>query len=127
MPKVLIIEDDKKIALALSVRLKAKGYEVSIAQDSVTGLNMATRQRPDIVLLDITMPGGGGFLVAERMQNLAGTVGTPVIFLTASKDPSFRKRADELGAAAYIEKPYEPEELLSTIERVLGGSTAPGA
>lgn len=124
MPKVLIVEDDKKIALALSLRLKAKGYEVAFAQDAMAGLNMANREKPDLVLLDISMPAGGGFHVAERMQSLSGTVGIPIIFLTASKDPSYKTRATELGAAAYFEKPYEPEELLSTIERVLSGGQA---
>jgi CheY-like chemotaxis protein len=58
-------------------------------------------------------------LLAEKMQNLASTIGTPFIFLTASKDAGYRERAKELGAAAYFEKPYESEELLATIDRIL--------
>jgi DNA-binding response OmpR family regulator len=61
MPKILVVEDDKKIALALSVRLKAKGHEVLIAHDALGGLTMANQKKPDLVLLDIGMPAGGGF------------------------------------------------------------------
>jgi DNA-binding response OmpR family regulator len=120
MAKILVVEDDKKIALALMVRLRAKGHDVSIAQDALAGLNLANTQKPNLVLLDIGMPAGGGFGLAEKMQNLSATAGTPIIFLTASKDPQYRKRAEELGAAAYVEKPYDADDLLATIDRVLG-------
>jgi DNA-binding response OmpR family regulator len=119
MPKILVVEDDKKIALALSVRLKSKGHEVLIAQDALGGLNLASQKKPDLVLLDIGMPAGGGFGLAEKMQNLSATIGIPFIFLTASKDTEYRARAMQLGAAAYFEKPYDSEELLSTIDKVL--------
>lgn len=89
------------------------------AQDALVGLSVASRKRPDLVLLDIGMPAGGGFGIAEKMQNLAATVGIPIIFLTASKDPQYRKRAETLGAAAYVEKPYDADEPLATIDRVL--------
>jgi DNA-binding response OmpR family regulator len=123
MPKILIVEDDKTIALALTVRLKAKGHEVFVAQDAFAGLSLASTKKPDMVLLDIGMPAGGGFGLAEKMQNLAATVGIPFIFLTASKDPQYRKRAEALGAAAYVEKPYDADELLATIDRVLATPT----
>jgi DNA-binding response OmpR family regulator len=119
MSKILVVEDDKKIALALSLRLKAKGHEVLVAYDALAGLAQATQKKPELVLLDVGMPAGGGFAVAERMQNLTSTIGIPFIFLTASKDPLSRSRAMELGAAAYFEKPYDAEELLMTIDKVL--------
>jgi len=119
MSKILVVEDDRKIALALSVRLKAKGHEVMVAYDALGGLTQASQKRPELVLLDIGMPAGGGFSLVERMQNLASTVGIPFIFLTASKDPASRARAIELGAAGYFQKPYDPEELLMAIEKTL--------
>jgi DNA-binding response OmpR family regulator len=119
MSKILVVEDDKKIALALSLRLKAKGHEVLVAYDALAGLTQATQKKPELVLLDIGMPAGGGFTLAERMQHLTSTIGIPFIFLTASKDPASRARATELGAAAYFEKPYDPEQLLMTIDKVL--------
>jgi twitching motility two-component system response regulator PilH len=121
MAKILVVEDDKKISMALALRLKSKGHEVFAAYDALGGVQAAAKNRPDLILMDISMPAGGGFTAAERIQNLAPTVGTPMIFMTASKDPTFRKRAEEAGAVAYFEKPYDADELMSTIEQTLGG------
>lgn len=119
MRKILVIEDDRKIALALALRLRAAGYEASLAHDAVTGLNTAVKLRPDLVLLDISMPAGNGFVVAERIQNLIPVV-VPIIFLTASKQPAFREKATEMGAVGFFEKPYDAEALLAAIREVLG-------
>src|ERR1700730_5251642 len=116
--QILIIEDDQKIAMALAVRLKAAGYEATTTYDALTGLNAAVRNRPALVLLDISMPAGDGFSVAERIQALIPTH-TPIIFLTASKKPDFREKAKKLGAAGYFEKPYEAEELFGAIRQAL--------
>jgi DNA-binding response OmpR family regulator len=117
--KVLIIEDDRKIAMALALRLKSAGYEASMAYDALTGVNDAVKCRPDLVLLDISMPAGNGFTVAERMKTLIPNP-APIIFLTASKQPGFRERAQELGAAGYFEKPYEAEALLAAVHQQIG-------
>ena len=118
MNKILIIEDDVKIALALSVRLKAAGYEVKKAHDALTGFHAAVNDPPDLVLLDISMPAGGGFSVAEKIRSqLPGH--TPIIFITASKLPEFRVRAAELGAIEFFEKPFEAGELLEAIRSAL--------
>jgi DNA-binding response OmpR family regulator len=119
--RLLIIEDDQKISKALALRVKAAGYEVSLACDAVMGVNSAMKHKPDLVLLDISMPGGNGFAVAERIQTLAPTF-TPIIFLTASKRNDFREKARELGAAGYFEKPYDSRLLLATIYDVLSGN-----
>ena len=116
--QILIIEDDEKIAMALALRLKAAGYEATTAYDALTGLNAAVRNPPALVLLDISMPAGDGFSVAERIQTLLPTL-TPIIFLTASKQPGFKEKAKEMGAAGYFEKPYEAEELVGAIRQAL--------
>ena len=116
--QVLIIEDDQKIAMALALRLKAAGYGTTTAYDALTGLNAAINNPPALVLLDISMPAGDGFSVAERIQTLIPTP-TPIIFLTASKKPDFREKAKKLGAAGYFEKPYEAEELFGAIQQAL--------
>ena len=115
---VLIIEDDQKIAMALALRLKAAGYGTTTTYDALTGLNAAVSNPPALVLLDISMPAGNGFSVAEQIQTLIPTP-TPIIFLTASKKPDFREKAKKLGAAGYFEKPYEAEELFGAIRRAL--------
>lgn len=117
--KVLIIEDDRKIAMALALRLKSAGYEPSMAYDALTGVNDAVKCRPDLVLLDISIPAGNGFTVAERVKTLIPRP-TPIIFLTASKQESFRERAQQLGAAGYFEKPYEAEALLAAVHQQIG-------
>ena len=116
--QVLIIEDDEKIAMTLALRLKAAGYGTTTAYDALTGLNAAINNPPALVLLDISMPAGDGFSVAERIQALIPTP-TPIIFLTASKKPDFREKAKKLGAAGYFEKPYEAEELFGAIRQAL--------
>jgi two-component system response regulator ArlR len=121
MKKILIVEDDENIAKALSIRLKNVGYEVSVAPDALTGVENAVKKLPDLVLLDISLPAGSGFTVAERIQSLIPT-STPLIFLTASKKPGLREQARELGAAAFFQKPYEWDDLLGAIQLALVGT-----
>ena len=118
--KILVVEDDKRIVMALAVRLKGKGYDVVAAYDAVMAMTIAMHHRPDLVLLDISMPGGNGFMVAKRLQNEATTAGIPLIFLTASKQPGLRENAQDLGAVGFFEKPYEAEDLLAAIDGALG-------
>ena len=119
MAKILIVEDDKKIGMALAVRLKAEGFQVEIAVDAIMGISCARRLEPDLIILDISMPAGDGFTVAERLRGLTQTMFTPFIFLTASKQPGLRERAMEAGAVDFFEKPYEPEALMSAIKNAL--------
>ena len=130
MKKILIVEDDQKIALALAVRLKAHGYEVILAFDAVAGMSLCVKHLPDLVILDISMPAGSGFDVAAQIQNLAATVGTPMIFITASSRPEFATRAAELGAVAFIRKPFKDGQLIADVRKALGEvppATAPAA
>jgi len=122
MKRVLIVEDDSRIAAALALRLKHAHYEVLLAQDALAGVGSAVKLRPDLVLLDISMPAGNGFMVAERIQSLLPTA-IPIIFLTASKKAAFREEAAKLGAVGYFEKPYNSEALLATVNRVLGNES----
>ena len=118
MKKILVIEDDAKIAAALRVRLGAAGYEILTAGDGFTGLKMTMTHVPDLILLDIMMPVGMGFSVAERLRDL-GLSEIPIIFITASKRTGLRKTAQQLGAAGFFEKPYDAEELLAAIRLIL--------
>jgi DNA-binding response OmpR family regulator len=117
--KILVVEDDKRIALALTVRLRAAGYDVITAPDAVLAVSLALKHHPDLMVLDILMPGGNGFVVAERIQDLEAMLGIPCIFLTASKQPGLREQARRLGAAGFFEKPYDAGALLATIRKTL--------
>jgi len=119
--KLLIVEDDLKIALALAIRFKSAGYQVMTAHDAMMGVSAAVKDPPDLVILDISMPAGNGFDVAERIQALMPNH-TAIIFLTASKDPGLREKAVEIGAAGFFEKPYDAEKLLAAIKRSLARS-----
>ncbi len=104
--------------MVLAIRLKSAGYAVSTATDARSGLDAAIKEQPDAVLLDVSMPGGDGFSVAEGIQKLGPKL-PPIIFLTASKRPEFRKRANELGAAGFFEKPFDASELLAAVQATL--------
>jgi DNA-binding response OmpR family regulator len=125
MKKILIVEDDAKIAAALRIRLEAGGYEVVTAGDGFSGLKMTMTHRPQLILLDIMMPVGMGFSVAERLKDL-GLGDIPIIFITASKRSGLRKTAQRLGAAGFFEKPYDAEELLAAVHLILGSPQTPG-
>ena len=124
MNRVLIIEDDQKIALALSVRLKAAGFEVVSAMDAYQGVDFAKKHRPDIIVLDVSMPAGGGFSVAEKLRKLSTTALTPFIVITASRKPGVREQAQQLGCAGFLEKPFEARALIEMIHDALGAGTA---
>ena len=81
-------------------------------------LSEIEQTKPDAVVLDISMPAGDGFTVAERIQANIPTP-TPIIFLTASRRPDFRQRARQLGAVGFFEKPYEPEDLLAAVRNAV--------
>ena len=119
MKRILIVEDDQNIAKALAIRLKSAGYEVTVAPDAISAVATALKIQPDLALLDISVPAGNGFDIAEKVQELVATA-TPIIFLTASKRPGLRQKAQDLGAAGFFEKPYEAEELLAAIRKALG-------
>ncbi len=115
MKKILIVEDDKKIAKAMCVRLEAYGYDVAIAHDAVVATTTARNYVPDLILLDIMLPGGNGLMLSERFQEIENTASVPIIFITASKQPGLRQKAMALGAAEFIEKPFDSGHLLCTV------------
>jgi len=115
--KILVVDDEEDMARALKVRLKANGYNVVFASDSIEAIVVANQENPDLILLDIMIPGGGGFIVAERLKQSAATKRIPIIFLTGI--PGGEERAYKLGASAYVMKPYQPEELMETIHNAL--------
>lgn len=124
-PKILLVEDDENIVKALTARLKSQGYQVVPAYDAVMATAQALQHHPDVLLLDISMPGGNGFTVAERLRESSMTADIPIIFITASKEQGLKERAKELGAVGFLEKPFEAQELLSVIRHALAGDLVP--
>src|SRR6185436_7724108 len=108
--RVLIVDDDAMQVAALSIRLRSAGFEVIGARDGLEGLKLATSHKPDLIILDIWMPGNVGFLVAERLKHV-GLGHVPVIFLTASQKAEVWRTAQEVEPAAIFEKPYDSKQL----------------
>jgi len=118
--RILVIEDDPDIALSLRLKLERDGgFEVRTAEDGAAGLRMAVERPPDLVLLDVNLPGMDGFEVCRHLRNDPATAATPVIMLTARIDESDRVAGLDLGADDYITKPFSPKEALARIRAVL--------
>ncbi len=119
MDRIMIVEDDKKIVDALTVRLKASGFKVSSALDPVTGLAAIVNEEPDLILLDLNMPAGGGFLMAERVMRHPELNPIPIVVVSANKQPEAKEKAKELGIEHFVEKPFEASELIEVIKSCL--------
>jgi DNA-binding response OmpR family regulator len=120
--KILVVEDERDIVKALTIRLQGAGYDVVAAFDGAQGVFMAHKEKPDLVILDIRMPAGDGFSVADRLKRSTHTLDIPIIFLTGSPEVNSEERAMQSGARFYIKKPYDPEELLDAVRRALEGN-----
>jgi DNA-binding response OmpR family regulator len=115
--RVLVVDDDTDLLKAINIRLRSAGYEVMSAQDGMTATHMAVKMLPDVIILDVGMPGGDGHLVGKRLRANPVTTAIPVIYLTARDSVSDRHKALDLGAQAFLVKPCNPQELLSTVAR----------
>ena len=114
--KILIIDDDSDIRLGLNARLRANGYETAFAQDGLSALPTVRNENPDLILLDLGLPGGDGFVVLDRLKRQADISCIPVIVLTARDAEDNEKRALEAGAAAFFQKPVDNAKLLAAID-----------
>jgi DNA-binding response OmpR family regulator len=117
--KILIIEDDQDMQRGLNIRLRASEYDTAFASDAVMALSIAKKEAPDLILLDLGLPGGDGFVVLERMKNIASLACTPVIVLSARDPKANEKRALDAGAEAFFQKPVDNERLLRAIQNAL--------
>jgi DNA-binding response OmpR family regulator len=117
--RILIVDDERDIIKALTVRLQSKGYGVFGALGGAQGIFMANKEIPDLIILDIRMPDVDGFSVVETLKQSDRTSRIPIIFLTGSPERDADERAMGLGARFYIKKPYDPEELIDAVRRAL--------
>jgi DNA-binding response OmpR family regulator len=119
MTKVLVIDDEAPIRLLCRVNLEAERMDVLEAADGPTGLELAHSERPDVILLDVMMPGLDGWRVAERLLLDPATKGIPIIFLTARAEFRDRARGLDIGGVDYVTKPFNPLELAPLVEDVI--------
>jgi two-component system KDP operon response regulator KdpE len=117
--KILVVDDDPDLVRAMRLRLRANDYEITTATDGYTAIAAAQKERPDLIILDLGLPAGDGFVVLERLQNSDALSGIPVIVLSARDPQSNEEKALKAGAAAYFQKPADNEELLNVIRVTL--------
>jgi len=118
--KILVVEDDADVRLGYQVLLRAHHYDVSFAADSVTAISEARRRQPDLILLDLGLPAGDGFLVLDRFRTNTLLSMIPVIVVSARDHHGNEARALKAGARAYVQKPWDDQALLALIRRQLG-------
>jgi DNA-binding response OmpR family regulator len=119
LTKVLVVDDEAPIRLLCRVNLEAEKMQVLEAADGESGLELARAEKPDVVLLDVMMPGMDGWQVAERLVEDEATTQIPLVFLTARAELRDRARGLELGGVDYITKPFNPLDLAPVIESLL--------
>ena len=119
MTRVLVIDDEAPIRLLCRVNLEAEGMEVLEASDGPTGLEKARNDEPDVILLDVMMPGLDGWQVAERLLEDDNTAGIPIVFLTARAEFRDRARGLDLGGIDYVTKPFNPVELAPLVRELI--------
>jgi two-component system alkaline phosphatase synthesis response regulator PhoP len=119
MTKVLVIDDEAPIRLLCRVNLEAEGMDVIEAADGPAGVEKAREESPDVILLDVMMPGLDGWRVAEQLLDDDRTVGIPIIFLTARAEFRDRARGLDIGGVDYVTKPFNPLELAPLVQDLL--------
>ena len=117
--KVLIIEDDPSFLRAVSHIIEKEGYRVITASNGMTGLRMAKEEKPDLLILDVMLPGLDGFEICSRLRNEVPTVGLPIIMLSAKGQETDRTTGLKVGANEYLTKPVDRALLLEKVTSLL--------
>lgn len=121
--KILIVEDEKDIIKMLDYNLKKEGFRVIDARDGEDALDLAVREYPDLILLDLMLPGINGLEVCKSLKKESKTARIPIIMLTAKSQETDKIVGLELGADDYVTKPFSPRELIARIKAVLRRAT----
>ena len=116
---ILLVDDDHEIVESMRTVLENKGYRILVARDGNSGLMVAERENPDLIILDMMMPKKSGFLVLEKLKSRPGGL-IPTIMITGNDGSRHRAYAEMLGVRDYIRKPFAMEKLVRAIERVMG-------
>jgi DNA-binding response OmpR family regulator len=118
--KILIVEDDPDVRLGMHVRLKANHYDTFFAGDALSSMTEARKNEPDLIILDLGLPAGDGFVVMERLKSIPALAVIPVIVVSAQDVLANKERALKAGAKAFLQKPVDNAELLKVIRQALG-------
>lgn len=124
MKTILAVDDSNSLRQMVVFTLKQAGYDVVEAADGNEALSRAQSQNTDLVLTDVNMPGKDGITLVRDLRALPGYRFTPILVLTTEAGPEKKQEGKEAGATGWLVKPFSPEQLLSTVQRVLGGPSA---
>ena len=117
--KILVVDDDKTFTTMAGAMLRAAGYSPIVAFDAMQGFMFAQREGPVLILLDLSMPAGGGMQLLEKLQHSSRTQNVPVIIVTGTGGPAVERDAKARGVAAVVKKPVESKALLEVVRQVL--------
>lgn len=117
--KILVVEDELDAAKVLVKRLTSHGFNVLVANDAYQGTALINKEKPDLVILDLMLPAGGGISVLKNVKTNPTIAYIPIIILTGMKDEQKKREVMNEGVAAYLEKPYDADNLLGTIRKIL--------
>ena len=117
--KILVVDDEPGIVLIVTSRLKASGYDVISASDGQAGLEMAQKEKPDLMILDLMLPKLDGYKVCGLLKKDSRYSKIPIILFSAKAQESDMKLGKEMGADAYLVKPFKPDVLLEKIQELL--------
>jgi DNA-binding response OmpR family regulator len=117
--KILIVEDDPDVRHGLHVRLRANNYDTFFAADAISSVVEAKKHEPDLIILDLGLPAGDGFVVMERFKAIPSLSVIPVIVVSARDARANQERALQAGAKAFLQKPVDNAQLLAVIRRAL--------
>lgn len=118
MPKILVVDDDVTVTELLKVLLTIEGHQPTVVNDSSQTLDIASSLSPDLITLDLMMPGLTGFEVCELLHHDPGLATIPVVIVSARDDPESMDRAMQAGANAYITKPFNADDLMGKIKEL---------
>ncbi len=124
--KILVVDDDPDVRQGIQVRLKANGYDTFFAADALSCVTEARKQSPDLIILDLGLPAGDGFVVMERLKTHPAVAAIPIIVVSARDIHANQGRAVAAGARAFLQKPVDNAELLAVIRQTLGEPAQPG-
>ncbi len=123
---ILIVDDDPDMLQALQIRLKASGYDVHCAEDGIGAISEARRHAPDLIVLDLGIPSGDGFVVLDTLRTNIDLSSIPVIVLSGRDRRANEERVLNAGAKAFLQKPVESNDFLAAIRQALGETQQPG-
>jgi len=116
---ILIVEDEQDLAKVLGKRIQHAGYQVSVASDAMIAVKLAHDQKPDLIVLDLMLPAGGGLSVLQRLKMSSQTNLIPVIVITGMEDQSYEAKVKAMGVEGYMKKPCDTDLLLAEIRKLL--------